>query len=72
MVAQANPQPPAPVHPADVNALIATVQQEFPNTHIRVTGRGRTGSETIPLQLHRKQLALLSISLTELSNAAPW
>lgn len=40
--------------PADVNTLISTIQQEFPDAHIRVTGRGRTVQRQAELMAARR------------------
>ena len=46
---------PGQRRPINVNALITTVQQEFPNARIRVTGRGRTVARQAELMAQRRR-----------------
>lgn len=46
--------PPLAGRPANVDALIATVQQQFPNAAIRITGRGRTVQRQAELMMERR------------------
>lgn len=65
-----NHVPPEPIHshhlaqhhvrpgqprPANIDALIATIQQEFPHSLIRITGRGRTVQRQAELMAQRRR-----------------
>jgi hypothetical protein len=41
--------------PADVEALVRTVQRQFPEAHIRITGRGRNVHKQAELMAQRRQ-----------------
>jgi hypothetical protein len=41
--------------PADVEALVRTVQRQFPEAHIRITSRGRTVHKQAELMAQRRQ-----------------
>jgi hypothetical protein len=43
------------VRPANVDALSALIQREFPNAHIRITGRGRTVQRQAELMADRRR-----------------
>jgi hypothetical protein len=43
------------VRPQNVEALILQIQREFPNTHIRITGRGRTVRRQAELMAERRR-----------------
>ena len=51
--AAVHPQPAQP-RPHNVDALVATVQREFPHAHIRITGRGRTVQRQAELMADRR------------------
>lgn len=40
--------------PPNIDALVGTVQREFPNSHIRITGRGRTVERQAELMAERR------------------
>jgi len=49
------PRPPTAPHPANVEALVIAVQQQFPQAHIRITGRGRTVRRQAELMAQRRR-----------------
>jgi hypothetical protein len=42
-------------HPADVETLVHLVQKQFPQAHIRITGRGRTVHDQARLMAERRR-----------------
>lgn len=46
---------PGTASPPNVEALIAQLQREFPNAHIRITGRGRTVRRQAELMADRRR-----------------
>lgn len=47
--------PVAQTRPLDVEALVAQIQVEFPDAHIRITGRGRTVRRQAELMADRRR-----------------
>jgi hypothetical protein len=41
-------------HPPTIDALVTTIQREFPGAHIRITGRGRTVERQAELMAQRR------------------
>ena len=48
-----NPAQPG-LRPPTIDALIVTIQQEFPHAHVRITGRGRTVERQAELMAQRR------------------
>jgi hypothetical protein len=58
-VQTADPRPVVPFTartlPINVDALVAQIQREFPNAHIRITGRGRSVERQAQLMADRRR-----------------